>query len=417
MSRRGLNVTEDLPEPTAGSGQAGAHGGRADAEDAGDLARRELLPDGQGEHLPVELAQPGEGRAHVEREITAVCGYAVALREVVTEGMAEPLPAHVTAPVVGQDLAGDAVQPEAGLVAGRQVVDPSPRDQEAVGHDVGRVRGLGDPTEGIGEQRVQVDGVEPGEVLGMRGAHTGCMSGHGSIVTPDLGGDASPWIGNRGETPPRYRHCMAYLLRVELPDVPGSLGRLASAIGSAGGNIDAIEIVERTPGRAIDDVFLAAETNVMPDSIVSACTALEDVRVLWISRYMAGSNLTRDLEVVEEMTTSPERAVDMLVDLLPATLVVDWAARLASNGTGIEVKHGTPAAPGEIPAEFTWPDEFLHGARYEVPEKWSELLVAGTPLGDEIIVIARRGGPPILDSEIARLTHLTSLARSITRTG
>ena len=28
---------------------------------------------------------------------------------------------------------------------------------------------------------------------------------------------------------------MSYLLRVELPDVPGSLGRLASAIGSAGG--------------------------------------------------------------------------------------------------------------------------------------------------------------------------------------
>ena len=58
---------------------------------------------------------------------------------------------------------------------------------------------------------------------------------------------------------------MAYLLRVELPDVPGSLGRLASAIGSAGGNIDAIEIVERThDGRAIDDVFLAAEAGVMP---------------------------------------------------------------------------------------------------------------------------------------------------------
>jgi len=76
---------------------------------------------------------------------------------------------------------------------------------------------------------------------------------------------------------------MSYLLRVELPDVPGSLGRLASAIGSAGGNIDAIEIVERThDGRAIDDVFLASEAGVMPDSIISACTALKDVRVLWI---------------------------------------------------------------------------------------------------------------------------------------
>ena len=34
-----------------------------------------------------------------------------------------------------------------------------------------------------------------------------------------------------------------FLLRVELPDVPGSLGRVATAIGEAGGDIEAIEIV------------------------------------------------------------------------------------------------------------------------------------------------------------------------------
>ena len=37
---------------------------------------------------------------------------------------------------------------------------------------------------------------------------------------------------------------MAFLMRVSLPDVPGSLGAMASAIGAAGGNIEAIEIVE-----------------------------------------------------------------------------------------------------------------------------------------------------------------------------
>ena len=49
---------------------------------------------------------------------------------------------------------------------------------------------------------------------------------------------------------------MPYLLRVELPDVPGSLGRVATAIGMAGGGIEAIEIVHA--GRrttAVDDVF------------------------------------------------------------------------------------------------------------------------------------------------------------------
>jgi len=32
-----------------------------------------------------------------------------------------------------------------------------------------------------------------------------------------------------------------------------------------------------------------------------------------------------------------------------------------------------------------------------------------------MIVIARRGGPPILDSEIARLRHLCALADSIAK--
>ncbi len=207
---------------------------------------------------------------------------------------------------------------------------------------------------------------------------------------------------------------MSYLLRVELPDVPGSLGRLASAIGSAGGNIDAIEIVERHGGRAIDDVFLAAEAGVMPDSIISACTALEGVNVLWISHYGAGSNLTRDLEVVEAMTSDPVAARDTLVDLLPATFVVDWALRVRRAGDGAKVVHGSPAAPSEIPDDLFWPVDLKRGSRIEVPERMSEMLVAGCSFEeDEMIVIARRGGPEILDSEIARLCHLAALATSI----
>src|SRR3954451_1670888 len=150
---------------------------------------------------------------------------------------------------------------------------------------------------------------------------------------------------------------MSYLLRVALPDVPGSLGRLASAIGSAGGNIDAIEIVERSEGRAVDDVFLVPESGVMPDSIVSACTSLPDVEVLWISRYGAGSNLTRDLEVVEAMTSDPEVARDTLVDLLPATFVVDWAVRVRREGDGAKILYGSPAAPTEVPDHIRWPQD------------------------------------------------------------
>jgi hypothetical protein len=155
---------------------------------------------------------------------------------------------------------------------------------------------------------------------------------------------------------------------------------------------------------------------VMPDSIISACTALEGVEVLWISRYGAGSNLTRDLEVVEAMTSAPDLARDTLVDLIPATFVVDWAVRVRREGDSAKILHGTPAAPTEVPDHIRWPADLEHGHRIDVPDPDSDLLVAGCALGDdEMIVIARRGGPEILDSEIARLSHLSALGASISR--
>ena len=211
---------------------------------------------------------------------------------------------------------------------------------------------------------------------------------------------------------------MSYLLRVELPDVPGSLGRLASAIGAAGANIDAIEIVGRNgeAGTAIDDVFIAPDPGVMPDSIVSACTSLDGVTVLWISRYAAGGNLFLDLEAVESMTQDPAAAIERLVDALPTVFLVDWGVHLRRNGEGASVVHGTPAAQTEIPEKIIWPANLEKGQRVDVPEAWSDLIVAASPLNDdELVVVGRRGGPDFLESEIARLAHLIAMAASLRR--
>ncbi len=212
---------------------------------------------------------------------------------------------------------------------------------------------------------------------------------------------------------------MSHLLRVALPDVPGSLGRVASAIGLAGGNIEAIEIVEhRSDGVAVDDVFLRMADGVMPDSVVSACTQLDGVEVVWIQRYGAGGGLFLDLELVEEMTQRRGDARNVLVDALPSTFRVDWAARLRPEAGQIGIVRRTTAAPESIPAGISWPEALTRGTRLEVPEPWSDVIAAGCPLGPDgdLIVIARRGGPAILDSEIARLTHLCALADSIAGT-
>src|SRR4051794_4677318 len=139
---------------------------------------------------------------------------------------------------------------------------------------------------------------------------------------------------------------MPYLLRVELPDVPGSLGRVAAAIGEAGGDIEAIEIVEhRQDGTAVDDVLLETAPGVMPDSLVSACNVLDGVQVVWISRYGAGGNLFLDLEAGEALAANPRTAFDELVDLLPITFRADWGLRARRPHPGGGVVRGPPAGP------------------------------------------------------------------------
>lgn len=203
---------------------------------------------------------------------------------------------------------------------------------------------------------------------------------------------------------------MAYLLRVSLPDVPGSLGRLATAIGEAGGDIEAIEIVEhRHDGTAVDDVLLEMAGGAMPDSIVSACTALDGVEVLWISRYAAAGSLMMDLEAVEELTSRPTEALTRLVDLLPTTFRVDWGARIRRTADGVVRVHATPAAPDAL----EWHD--LDRVALVPSEDENTILAAAPLLSDELVVIGRRGGPAILDSELARLGHLVTLAVSIAR--
>jgi len=200
-----------------------------------------------------------------------------------------------------------------------------------------------------------------------------------------------------------------FLLRVELPDVPGSLGRLATAIGEAGGDIEAIEIVEKRfdSQTAVDDVLLELPSGAMPDSIVSACNRLDGVSVLWINRYAAGGNLFLDLEAVEELTNDPEKALDRIVDLLPDVFRADWAVRVHRS-------HGVTQRTGGAPADLAFV-ELDAASRIDVAGDDMNLYAGARIDGNELFVIGRRGGPEFVDAEVARLGHLVSLATSLSR--
>jgi hypothetical protein len=211
---------------------------------------------------------------------------------------------------------------------------------------------------------------------------------------------------------------MAFLLRVELPDVPGSLGALATALGGAGADIEAIEIVERrSGGTVLDDVLLELPPRLMPDALVTACHGLAGVRVHWISRYNAGANLSMDLEAVETFTEEPARAVERLVDVIPATFRTDWAMALGSVDGEASVIAKSSTAPKLVAAATSWLSIDRSMALEDVPE-WDSTVLAACPAKDPrhdgfVVVVGRHGGPEFLASELARLGHMVSLAASV----
>ncbi|MFD1824496.1 ACT domain-containing protein [Mumia zhuanghuii] len=208
---------------------------------------------------------------------------------------------------------------------------------------------------------------------------------------------------------------MAFLLRIELPDVPGSLGAVATALGEAGADIHAIEIVEhRNDGKAVDDVLLELPVTTMPDQLITACHRLDSVRVQWISRYNAGANLSMDLEAVEAFTAEPARAVESLVDRIPETFRADWAMLVARGGSGSGLLHATSTAPETVPEVDKW-FALDHAQRLSPVAEWGSMVLAGAPVPkrDAVVVFGRHGGPPVLDSELARLGHIVALAASV----
>ena len=211
---------------------------------------------------------------------------------------------------------------------------------------------------------------------------------------------------------------MAFLLRVELPDVPGSLGALATALGGAGADIEAIEIVERRAGGlVIDDVLLELPPQVMPDALITACHQLEGVTVEWISRYNAGANLSMDLEAVERFTDDPAQAIARLVEVIPETFRTDWALALDRVDGATHVVAQSSTAPKLVPEADDWLGLRKAKVLREVPQ-WESTVLAAAPARDRrghglVVVVGRHGGPEFLNSEVARLGHMASLAASV----
>ncbi len=211
---------------------------------------------------------------------------------------------------------------------------------------------------------------------------------------------------------------MSYLLRVVLPDRPGMLGAVATAIGDAGGDIVSLDVVERGPEGAVDDLLVQLPAGGLADVLITSAQSVPGVVVESLRPYLGADDLHRDLELVDELAAAPTQALQLLVDLAPGVFRAGWALLLGPEGT-LAASAGSPDLTG-----ITLPWLPLATARRMdtkeqwVPERWdtlgTELVAAPVGSPDRVVLVGRPGGPRFRASEVLRLAHLAGIAATVT---
>lgn len=210
---------------------------------------------------------------------------------------------------------------------------------------------------------------------------------------------------------------LSFLIRVQLPDSPGTLGAVATALGTIGADILSVDVVERTGGVAIDDLVIELPSGRLPDALITAAESIPGVEVDAVRPYAGVLDTHRELELVEEIAAQPASGLETLVEGVPRIIRAGWSIVVTNAEGGIRRLASSSAAP-EVPiTHLPWlPLEratVLDGEEDWVPETWQELgtELAATPLGKpgKALLVGRPGGPLFRAAEVARLAHFAGI--------
>ncbi|MCP2259937.1 ACT domain-containing protein [Streptoalloteichus tenebrarius] len=211
---------------------------------------------------------------------------------------------------------------------------------------------------------------------------------------------------------------MSFLIRVQVPDRPGMLGAVATALGGVGADILSVDVVERGSGVAVDDLVVELPSGRLPDALITAAESIDGVVVDAVRPYAGVLDTHRELELVEEVAAAhPGRGLEVFTEGVPRIVRSGWALVVGRDGDGVERLAASGAAPETRAVDLPWlPLEratVLDGEEEWVPPTWRELgtELAATPLGNphRVLLVGRPGGPMFRAAEVARLAHLAGI--------
>ncbi|MCW2529645.1 MAG: hypothetical protein JWM76_4505 [Pseudonocardiales bacterium] len=218
---------------------------------------------------------------------------------------------------------------------------------------------------------------------------------------------------------------MSFLLRIELPDRPGALGLVATALGTVEADIISVYVIERGQGYAIDDLIVELPPGRLADTLVTAASGVPGVRVESIRSYPAILDPGRELELIDQLVAHPDDALTRLADGVTRIFSAGWALILADPAAGpdedkqvAEVLARSAAAPEVSELEVRWwpvpKAQALDADLAWVPGEWDNenTELAATPLNSMAILVGR---PAMrwLPGELARLNHLSGIVANV----
>lgn len=215
---------------------------------------------------------------------------------------------------------------------------------------------------------------------------------------------------------------MSYLLRLVVPDRPGTLGAVATALGEAGIDIVSLDVVERAGGVAVDDVVVDLPRDRLPDSLITAAQTVPGVTVESLRPFAGPLDTHRELELLDALARADEStAVKLLAAELPRVFHGSWSVVLETTGSGWQVTAASEAAPAFDGLTLPWMP--LHAPRLLpsedawLPERWRDMAIEmmAAPYGGPgcAVVLGRSGGPAFRRSELLRLAHLAGIASTV----
>jgi len=215
---------------------------------------------------------------------------------------------------------------------------------------------------------------------------------------------------------------VSYLLRLVVPDRPGILGAVATALGDAGIDIVSLDVLERGNGVAVDDVVVELPRDRLPDSLITAAQAVPGVTVESLRPFAGPLDTHRELELLDALARTDEgTSAKLLAAELPRVFHCGWAVVLSAAGDSWEVGASSEAAPNFEGLALPWmplPSPRLLPSEDDwLPPRWREMALEmmASPYGGPgcAVVLGRSGGPAFRRSELLRLAHLTGIATTV----